>query len=215
MPKENETSAPLRFWMKKRGITQAELAEKAGLAQNYISQIHTGSRSGSIEAIKSIADALGLSLSDFFACADPDEKEEIIFVPLVAAMPRAGTGGLDTNGEFERWYSFHSSFLARKRGTAETMRLFRVDGDSMEPLLFSKDMIMVNTSEAARHVVTGGVYLLRMGDELMVKRLERRPGNMLLIRSDNPNYEDIPVNMNEADGEIEIFGRMVWSCREY
>jgi len=50
----------------------------------------------------------------------------------------------------------------------------------------------------------------------MVKRLERRSGNILLIRSDNEErYAPVPINMDSEAGEIEIFGRMVWSCREY
>ena len=76
-----------------------------------------------------------------------------------------------------------------------------------------RDLILVNLKE--KHVRSGYVYLIRIGNELMVKRLENRPGGVLLIRSDNPDYEDIPVNLEEVDGDIEIHGRMVWSCREY
>ena len=211
--KENKiTAEALRFWMKKNTLTQAALSEKAGLAQNYISQIVTGMRKPSIEAVEQLCEAMGISLPEFFARKD-DDMPEVEFVPLVKAVPRAGTGGLETDGDFDRWYSFHSSFLARKGGSKESMRLFRVDGDSMEPTLFSGDMIMVNLKTT--HITTGGIYLLRLEDELMVKRLENRLGGILLIRSDNEAYEDISINKTEVDGDIEIFGRMVWSCREY
>lgn len=79
------------------------------------------------------------------------------------------------------------------------MRLFRVAGDSMEPTLHDGDMIMINQGERAVH--TGRVYLMRLGDELMVKRLETRPGGVLLIRSDNSCYDPVPVNVAETDGE--------------
>jgi transcriptional regulator with XRE-family HTH domain len=208
------TADALSFWLKHKHLNQKELAEKLDVAPNTISQIVNGHRYPSVELLEKIAEALGISLPEFFSCRD-DALPDIEFVPLVKAVPRAGTGGLETDGDYVGLYSFHASFLLRKQGTAETMRLFRVAGDSMEPTLFSGDMIMVNTGEAARHVQTGMVYLVRLGDELMVKRLENRPGNMLLIRSDNASYQDIPVNKAEVDGEIEIFGRMVWSCREY
>jgi len=206
------TADALRFWIKKRGFTQAVLAEKAGLAQNYISQIHTGARDGSLEAIAQIAAALGVSLPEFFACKD-SEIPEIVFVKKVKARPLAGIGGLETDGDFDGQYAFHTSFIARKHGSAEEMVIFQVAGDSMQPTLNDGDLIMINRRD--RDFRTGYIYLLRMGEELMVKRLERRPGNMLLIRSDNDRYESIPVKMDKAGDEIEIFGRMVWSCREY
>lgn len=206
------TADALGFWLKKRGMTQSALAEKTGLAQNYISQMNTGSRPGSLETIQVIADALGVSLPEFFACKD-DELPEVEFVPLVKAVPRAGTGGLEVDDEHVRLYSFHSSFLRRKQGTPETMRLFKIDGDSMEKTLFPGDLIMVNTRQV--HISTGGIYLIRLEGELMVKRLENRPGGILLIRSDNDRYDDLSVDKNNESLDLEVFGRMVWSCREY
>lgn len=207
------TGKALTYWIKKVGIKQTDLSEKTGISQPHISAMARGLKNIKAEFLEKICDALEISLPDFFAC-DNSEAPEIVFVPLLKARPRAGTGGLETDSDQVRLYSFHASFLERKRGTPDSMRLFRVDGDSMEPTLRSGDMIMVNTTDAARHVATGNVYLLRIGEELMVKRLENRPGNVLLIRSDNKDYEDLPVNLAEVDG-IEIFGRMVWSCREY
>lgn len=214
MSKKQITAEALRYWLKKSGFTQTALAQKTGLSQNYISQINNGARDGSIDAIDSIAGAFGVSLPEFFACKD-GSLPDIEFVPLVKAVPRAGSGGLEVDGDHIGYYSFHSSFLLRKGGSVESMRLFKIEGDSMEPTLISGDMILINTSPAACHVRTGGVYLLRLGEELMVKRLETRPGGVLLIRSDNRAYESIPVNMVESEGEVEVFGRMVWSCREY
>jgi phage repressor protein C with HTH and peptisase S24 domain len=211
--RENKITADaLRFWIKKRGLTQAALAEKAGLAQNYISQIHTGARPGSVDVLQKIAAALNLSLPEFFACRD-ESRPDLVFIERLKARPRAGTGGLETDPDTEGYYSFHSDFIARKRGDENSMKLFEVAGDSMNPTLADGDLILVNLRE--KDVRSGCVYLLRMEDELMVKRLENRPGGVLLIRSDNPDYEDLPVRKNSGDADVEVLGRMVWSCREY
>ncbi len=206
------TAEALHYWIKKRGLTQAQLAEKAELAQNYISQINTGSRYGSIEALQKIAEALGLSLPEFFACKDTT-LPELVYVQRVKARPSAGSGSLETDAEHAGYYSFHSSFIARKRGTADSMKIFEVSGDSMSPTLDDGDLIMINMKEA--DVRTGHIYLLRIEEELLVKRLETRPGGVLLIRSDNPDYETITVNRHDENLDMQIFGRMVWSCREY
>lgn len=213
MKDERITADALEFWLKKSRMTQAELAEKTGLAQNYISQIKTGTRGApSIKAIQQIAEAFDLSLLEFLSGKD-DMASEIVFVERVTARPRAGTGGLETDVEHAGNYAFHRSFIERKRGHPDAMKIFEVAGDSMDPTLTDGDLILVNLRE--KDVRSGRIYLLRIGEELMVKRLETRPGGVLLIRSDNKDYDDLPVNLEEVDGEIEIYGRMVWSCREY
>ncbi|MDR0827853.1 MAG: helix-turn-helix transcriptional regulator [Desulfovibrio sp.] len=206
------TAKALRFWIKKKGLTQAALAERAGLAQNYISQIHTGTRPGSVDVLQKIAVALDLSLPEFFACRD-DAQPDIVFIERLKARPRAGNGGLETDPDTAGYYSFHSSFIARKHGDETSMRLFEVAGDSMSPTLADGDMILVNLRD--KDVRSGYIYLVRMEDELMVKRLENRPGGILLIRSDNPDYEDLSVRKNDEGADVEVLGRMVWSCREY
>lgn len=206
------TSKCLQYWLAKTGMKQGELAEKAGISQGHISNMVQGTRGMPTPSLEKICDALGISIPDFFTCASPEEPE-IVFVERVKARPRAGTGGLETDSEHNGFYSFHKSFIERKRGKPEAMKIFEIAGDSMAPTLDDGDLILVNLED--REVRTGRVYLLRIGEELMVKRLETRPGGILLIRSDNPSYEDIPVSLAEVDGDIEIHGRMVWSCREY
>ncbi len=54
----------IRVWRDHRGLSAAALAEKAGLAQSYLSQIETGKRSGTIDTMKKLAEALGIGLDD-------------------------------------------------------------------------------------------------------------------------------------------------------
>jgi len=59
-----EAPSPLAFWRKKRGLTQASLAEKTGMSQSAIADIERGSRSGSVLTLKKIAEALALRIED-------------------------------------------------------------------------------------------------------------------------------------------------------
>lgn len=56
--------SPLAFWRRKRGLTQAALAEATNLAQNYISDLETGKREGSAAQWRKIARALDLPVDD-------------------------------------------------------------------------------------------------------------------------------------------------------
>ncbi|MBB4288566.1 DNA-binding Xre family transcriptional regulator [Rhizobium leguminosarum] len=55
---------PVRVFRKHRGISVKELAEKAGLSQPYLSEIETGKKEGSLDALKAIARILDVDLDD-------------------------------------------------------------------------------------------------------------------------------------------------------
>ena len=52
-----------------KGISQEKLAENANLHRTYISSIELGHRNVSLQNIKAIADALGVSIQELFAPA--------------------------------------------------------------------------------------------------------------------------------------------------
>lgn len=60
-------TTPLAFWRRKRGWTQARLAEAAGITQNYLSDLETGKREGSPRQWLKIARALEVPLEDMVA----------------------------------------------------------------------------------------------------------------------------------------------------
>jgi DNA-binding XRE family transcriptional regulator len=51
---------PVKILRKYRGLTQVDLAEKAGLSRPYLAEIETGKKDGSIRAMKALAEALGV-----------------------------------------------------------------------------------------------------------------------------------------------------------
>jgi DNA-binding XRE family transcriptional regulator len=58
------SASPVQFWRKKRGLTQADLAAKAGISQNYLSSIETGGKGGTPMLLKALAEALGVKMED-------------------------------------------------------------------------------------------------------------------------------------------------------
>ncbi len=49
---------PIKTLRKHRGMTQGDLAHSAGLSRPYLTEIETGKKDGSVNAIKAIAEAL-------------------------------------------------------------------------------------------------------------------------------------------------------------
>lgn len=55
---------PLAFWRRKRGLTQAALAEQIGVTQAYLSEIESGKKEGRIGVLRDLAAALKVSVDE-------------------------------------------------------------------------------------------------------------------------------------------------------
>ncbi|MCW4589394.1 helix-turn-helix domain-containing protein [Gluconacetobacter entanii] len=93
------------------------------------------------------------------------------------------------------------------------------NGDSMVPLIADGDTIIVDTRR--QPIRNGFVYCIRLGDQLLVKRLALRVNGNLAIMSDNPRYETEEIDAKKAsqlsedgDGPCHILGRVVWRIGE-
>src|SRR3546814_14123691 len=86
----------------------------------------------------------------------------------------------------------------------------RVEGDSRAPTLDEGDDILVDGGDAAARL-RDGIYVLRMDDVLMVKRIARAPGQgRISVLSDNPHYrswDDLPL------AAIQLVRRVAWTGR--
>jgi DNA-binding XRE family transcriptional regulator len=58
---------PLAFWRRRRGLTQAALAARAGISQAYLAQLERGRRVGDVRVLARLAAALGLRIDDLVA----------------------------------------------------------------------------------------------------------------------------------------------------
>lgn len=94
----------------------------------------------------------------------------------------------------------------------QDLQLIRVAGDSMEPTLRSGDVILIDIR--AKHPDREGVYIIRLGEMLLVKRLQALPGGVVSVMSDNPAFASFTVKLSDIDGnQCAIIGRVVWSGR--
>ncbi len=60
--REVEGESAVKLWREHRGLTQQELARRAGISKPYLSQIETGKRQGTVETLIAIARALEVPL---------------------------------------------------------------------------------------------------------------------------------------------------------
>ncbi len=135
---------------------------------------------------------------------------ELVAVPRLALGASAGPGSLQEDETAAGALAFDARWLRALGGRPDMLSLIRVDGESMSPTLNDGDDIMVDRASGIEQL-RDGIYVLRMDDVLMVKRvaLARQRGRFS-IRSDNPLYptwEDIEPEL------VAIVGRVIWAGR--
>ena len=140
--------------------------------------------------------------------AGPDDG--FMQIPKVRARLCAGGGSFEVDDAVEEYYAFSSAWLLRK-GVPGMMVLMDVFGNSMEPLIQEGDMALIDQSR--KTIIAGAIYAVGVEETVMLKRVERRPGG-LVLRSDNTDYAPMLLQGEELE-QVRIIGKMIWSCREY
>lgn len=140
----------------------------------------------------------------------PLRAGEFAAVPKVRARLCAGGGSFETGGQIEDYYAFRREWLARK-GNAAQMVLMDIFGNSMEPEIKEGDTALIDQSQ--KGVMAGGIYAVGLEDTVMVKRVEKRPGALVLV-SDNTDYAPIVLQGEEIE-QARVIGKVVWIGREY
>lgn len=138
---------------------------------------------------------------------EDDVPDDMVLVPESRIKFAAGDGHLNYElVEDEEPATYRRSWFQKYGINPDHVRRFRVTGDSMEPLLFARDTILVNLDET--QIVDGRLYAIRYGDQLRVKYLNRRLDGTLVLRSVNPSYRDEEVPAELANEHITVIGRV-------
>ena len=124
----------------------------------------------------------------------------------------AGPGAIVTEELGKPYFGFDERWLkALTASPPSNLSIVRVEGDSMSPTLNDGDDILVDLGDCGERL-RDGIYVLRVDDALVVKRLALSPmGRRVTVQSDNPAYPDWP---DRGLDEINCIGRVIWSGRK-
>lgn len=216
---DDDPRAVLDRLLQERGIDYAQLSARIGRNPAYIQQyIKRGSPRRLAEEDRArIAAYLGVSeallggpVRRVAAPALRRGAGDMVLVPKLAIGASAGAGASIDGEPVEGAVAFDPRWLRDLGADPRALSIIRVAGDSMAPTLGDGDDILVDGSDAAT-LLRDGIYVLRMDDALMVKRVARAPGEgRISVISDNPHYrswDDLPMTA------VQLVGRVVWTGR--
>lgn len=217
---EDDPRGALDRLLSERGVDYAQLSARIGRNPAYIQQyIKRGSprRLGEQDRAR-IAAYLGVPESILggpqrlvaVPAAQPANDRDLVLVPKLAIGASAGAGASIDGEAIEGAVAFDTRWLRDLGADPRALSIIRVEGDSMAPTLNDGDDILVDSRDAAERL-RDGIYVLRMDDALMVKRVARAPGQgRLAVISDNAHYrswDDLPMKA------VQLVGRVVWTGR--
>ena len=199
-----------------RGVNFASLSRLVGRNDAYIQQYL---RKGTPRQLKererrTLARFFNIPETMLGGLPEDSAAEFGELVPVMRAEVRASAGpGTLADVEGGRpYFAFDPKWLKRLTGSpAAKLSLIRVEGDSMAPTLNAGDDILVDLADGPDRL-RDGIYVLRVDDALLVKRLAIHPvGRRVTVQSDNPAYGDLP---DCGLDEITCIGRVIWAGRK-
>lgn len=116
----------------------------------------------------------------------------------------AGGGALNEEEEGEMMYLDEE--IVQKLGgigMIKHIQAINVLGDSMEPTLYSGDVVFVNKEYRNAH--KAGIYIVSTPAGLFIKRLHLQANGMVALLSDNESYAPEMVNAHD----VEVIGKVV------
>ena len=203
--------------MKRLRMTQKALALRAGLNETAVRDIRTGkSRHPRHDTVQKLAGVLGLAVNELlepnWSRADQASapRGEFALVPEYDVAAAAGHGSFVEQATKLGRLAFQAEWLRSVTSApVDQLAVITVRGDSMFPTLVDGDTVLVDCS--AHTIRHDGIYLVRAGDGLLIKRLQIDPARgRVIISCDNKDYP--PLAPVSAD-EVAVEGRVIWVGR--
>jgi transcriptional regulator with XRE-family HTH domain len=171
----------------KAGLSLRALAGDTGFSPSFISQLENGQVSPSISSMEKIAEALGVTLGEFFAAAAGGEGGLVL-----RARDRQGLTSSWSRAEVEGLNTKHSS--ARLEPTLITLKVGGRSGKHpyglpREEFAFVLEGTVALTLGPERHVLRKGDAVTILPGELrMWENTSRRPVRILTVSSGQRNH---------------------------
>lgn len=192
-----------------RGVSLAALSRLIGRNGTYLQQFITKG------SPRRLAEEDRRVLAEFFGVGESElgeggaEKsytarklQDWVDIPRLPLGASAGQGALGAVEIPFDTFQFSRRWLREQGLDPKMLSAIAVAGDSMVPVLYDGDEILVDRTPRP---LRDGIHVVRLGDALHVKRVQAGPRHLTLI-SENDIYPPIEAPL----AEVEVIGRVVW-----
>ncbi len=216
----------IRFLRNRKRWTCAKLAGLVSIPPELMERIEKGTVGASMALLQEIADHLEISLAEIFQADEsltapiPDlqvrqpantrgagslSNEDYVSIPLTESAIAAGQPIIQEES-VEDYVLLHVR-AARKRNNLVACR---VDGVSMEPMLHSRDIVVIDRDD--KKLVKNKMFAVYHEEGLTAKYVEKQR-DLLILRPININSQVLVVDLKVHDDPI--VGRIIGAWKEF
>lgn len=138
--------------------------------------------------------------------ADLPDDPERVWIDRFDYHFSAGTGVIQWEIREKKALPFDIGYFRALGSNPKDCRLLAVRGDSMEPYLFNRDMMMIDSTRT--NVRDGRVYAVYFEDEPLVKQIFKQVGGGVVLHSYNSKYPDKEVPAERMD-LVKVVGEVI------
>lgn len=207
-------------------------AMRAGVAETTLRQHLSGRSEPNMSQLIKIASTANVQI-DWLATGElPKEKsspdanaqatpcicmdgfnEEYVLIPGYHLTVSTGSGSAWNGEQVKRHLAFRRKWLKYRGLDASRLAVVFAKGDSMQPTINNGDSILVDTSK--NQVVDGSIFVLRLGDDLYAKRLQKNIDGGITVISDNRTEYPIQVVHPDQMDSLAVIGKVVWVGHDF
>lgn len=198
-------------FIRHKGLSRRKFQDAIGVSNSYIQNISKGISNDVLNRISIQYPELNTNwlLTGVGEMLKSEERsEKIISIPQIAVSTKQRKGTLiydidATCGLSGRDIEFTDEKVIGSIDAPEInpdSKIIFATGDSMLPLIASGDRVVIRKIESWDYFNYGQVYLIITNEYRLIKRVRRHPkdsDNLILLRSENPDYDDIDLPKRE------------------
>lgn len=215
---DQRSLAYLRRVLQQTGLSPTALAEQAGVSPTTLTRPLNNPEHKfelSMRTIRMIESSTGILFSgdDNVPAEVPNGQPapaDAALVPVYDVSASAGGGSVVEGEDHVTNLAFSRDYLREMtQAKGRDLAVIRVKGDSMEPTLLDDDLVMIDRTK--RNLDFDGLFVLRVGEALHVKRIGRgATRSAVTVISDNRVYPPVQT----AREEVEVIGKVLWYGRK-
>lgn len=199
-------------------MSQADLGKKVGLSQQHVQRIENG-YDISLDKLSLFAKVLQVNISellpdtlkDIAQNIENDIPDNFVKIDVIDTIACCGKGFENINENIIGQHMMSLPAL-RELTTAipENIKIIKAVGDSMKPTINPDDLVWIDISY--KTPASDGLYLILIGRDLMIKRIQINPfDNSIIIKSDNPSY----ISFNQSDyRQVNVIGKVIYHIQK-
>lgn len=159
---------------------------------------------------EAVQKALGFVKTQASAKSSPPtiaEEDELEMIPYYEVYASAGYGSFNLDAyEPDDYIGLSRRWLNQRGFRINHLTFFQAEGDSMYPTISDGDALLIDLSE--KMPKDGRIYILRHGEQTLVKRVQGIRNGIRLISDNKTFYDPVDLTFDESL-DLEVIGRVV------